>query len=142
MAKLKDGSFATSITGRPWHSVAIDEAHEMMINKDLKSAVVRPSRENMNRISLYLGHRMKLLHNLQTQVNQGQERDQLEDAGSIYTADKTTIKSLQYVRVMISKIAEGELLPLSSSLVVLRNQFILANTQILNKEKIFSVSDR
>ena len=67
LAKLKDGSFATSITGRPWHSVAIDEVHEMMTNKDFKSAVVRPSRENLNRMSLYRGHRMKLLHNPQTQ---------------------------------------------------------------------------
>ena len=138
LAKLKDGSFATSITGKPWHSVAIDEAHEMMINKDLKSAVVRPSRENMNRMSLYLGHRMKLLHNLQTQVNQGLERDQLEDAGSIYTVDKTTIKSLQNVRVMISKIAEGELLPLSSSLAVLRNPFIGKQANSEQREDLLS----
>ena len=49
----------------------------------------------MNRMSLYLGNRMKLLQNLQTQVNQGLKKDQLDDVGSIYTADKTTIKSLQ-----------------------------------------------
>ena len=120
--KLKAGSSAASITGRLCHSVAIDEAHEMMISKDLKSAAVCPSRENMNRMSPYLGHRMKLLKNLQTQVNQGLERDQMDDVGSIHTADKTIIKSFQNVQVMMSKIAQGELLPLSTSLM-LRNAF-------------------
>ena len=124
LAKLKAGCFAASITGRPWHSAAIDEAHKMMINKDLKSAVVRPSKENMNRTSMYLGHRMKLLHNLQDQVSQGLEKDQVDDVSSIYTASKTTIKSLQNIRAMMNKIQEGELLPLSSNLGTLRNSFI------------------
>ena len=64
------GYFVVSIKGRQWHSVAIDEAHEMMINKDLKSAIVRPNKEIMDRLSLYLGHRVKLLRNLQNHLNQ------------------------------------------------------------------------
>ena len=99
--------FAASITGRPWHSVTIDEAHEMMINKDLKSTVVRPSRENMNRMSLYLGHRMKLIHNLQAQVDQEQLQQDQKNASCMYTSDKTTLKSLQNIRMMMSKIRDS-----------------------------------
>ncbi len=31
--KLSSGGVAVSITGRPWHSVGVDEAQEMMVNK-------------------------------------------------------------------------------------------------------------
>ena len=61
---LQSGKFVASLSGRPGHSVAIDEAHEMKVNRDLKSAIVRPSTENMNRLSLYLGHKAKMIDNL------------------------------------------------------------------------------
>ena len=53
------GGFVVSITGRNWHSVSFDEGHEMLINKDLKTAIVRPNAEYMSRLSLYFTHRTK-----------------------------------------------------------------------------------
>lgn len=50
IAMFKQGAFAVSITGKPWHSVAIDECHEMLINKDCKSSIVRPL-QYINRVA-------------------------------------------------------------------------------------------
>ena len=43
------GRFVASITGRDWQSVAVDEAHEILLNKHCKRAIVRvrPSREHV-----------------------------------------------------------------------------------------------
>ena len=51
---LKKGGFAVSICGRPWHSVGIDEAHEMLINRSCKNAIVRPTADYINRIASFL----------------------------------------------------------------------------------------
>lgn len=42
---FESGSFVCSVTGNHCHSVALDEAHEMLVNKDLKMTVVRPNKE-------------------------------------------------------------------------------------------------
>ena len=40
---FESGAFVCSITDKLMHSVALDEAHEMCINKDLKTTIVRPT---------------------------------------------------------------------------------------------------
>ena len=64
MAMFQQGAFVVSIKGREWHSVGIDEAHEMLINKSCKMSIVRPSPDHINRIVKYLPYRTKALDNL------------------------------------------------------------------------------
>ena len=65
---LRDGAFSVSITGRPTHSVAIDEAHEMCVNKDCKQAITRPNADNIDRTSKILPLRSKGLKNLDKEL--------------------------------------------------------------------------
>ena len=37
------GAFVVNIQGCPWHAVAIDEAHKMLINKSCKTSIVKPN---------------------------------------------------------------------------------------------------
>ena len=55
---FKMGGFVVSVTGRAWHSVAIDEAYEMCINKDCKTSIVRPSPDYISRVASYIVHQM------------------------------------------------------------------------------------
>ena len=44
--------FAVSITGRNWHSVSFNGGREMLINKDLKTAIVRPKLKHVSLIAV------------------------------------------------------------------------------------------
>lgn len=47
---------------------ALDEAHKMLINKDVKSAIRRLNQQQISRLTTYLSHRARALKNLKTQV--------------------------------------------------------------------------
>ena len=53
--------FACSINGNGMHSVSLDEAHEMLINKDLKAIVIRPTKEYLDRVLYYFPVRSQAL---------------------------------------------------------------------------------
>ena len=119
------GGFTVSITGKGWHSVAIDKAHEMLINNDLKSAIVRPGKENMNRLSLYLGHRAKLLHNIKHELDAPKDTPPPPKLNMIDLQDKSAlaIKPFHNIQEMITKVTSGGLLPDQSDITQLRNPF-------------------
>ena len=105
--------------------MAIDEAHKMLINKDLKSAVVRPRKENTNCLSLYLGHRAELLHNIKHEL--GTPKDTLPEptVNMMDLQDKSAeaMKSLHNIQEMISKVTSSGLLSDRSDITQLRNPF-------------------
>ena len=51
LTHLQNEGFCASITDRSMHCQALDEVHEMKINKKAKSMVVRPTDDNMHRLS-------------------------------------------------------------------------------------------
>ena len=65
---LKNGGFSVRITPSEWHAVALDECHEMKINKDAKLAIIRPNEEKMKHLSNYLSFRSACINNLESQL--------------------------------------------------------------------------
>ncbi len=65
---LQQGCFSVRLTPSEWHGVALDECHEMKINKDAKLAVVRPSVHKMEHLSNHLPFRAACINNLTEQL--------------------------------------------------------------------------
>ena len=65
---LQSGSFSVRLSESEWHGVAIDECHEMRINKDAKMAVVHPSKHRMEFLSNYMCFRSACVESLKKQI--------------------------------------------------------------------------
>jgi len=50
------------------HYVGLDEAHEMCINKESKSSITRPTKDNMGNLVHFFPYRSKALQNLKDQL--------------------------------------------------------------------------
>lgn len=57
------------IRGTKVHAVALVEAHEMLVNKEIKSYVVRPSNEYLNKIMYYYPVRSKVCKQLKEKLS-------------------------------------------------------------------------
>ncbi len=76
LAMYQQGAFVVSINGRPWHSVAIDESHEMLINRSVKSAVVRPTKDHINRVAQFITYSTTVLDNFRKQLYPEKQKEQ------------------------------------------------------------------
>ena len=107
---LQAGGFAVNITDQKWHSVAIDEAHEMCVNKDLKSAISRPTQAYLQKTSLFFNYRIKLLKHFKAQLFLDDESSPTQFNSII---EKTTAsgKVYQNIKRMVHVINNADLLP-------------------------------
>ena len=94
------GGFSVSITGKAWNSVGIDEALEMLINKDCKMAVVHPTKEFVNRVSLYFPFRSRALHNIKKQLYP-LASDQSESLASVPSVARKANENISSMKVLI-----------------------------------------
>ena len=67
---LKKGSFSIRLSPTEWHGIALDECHEIKINKDAKLAVIHPSKYKMEFLSnyMYMSFRSSCVENLKKQI--------------------------------------------------------------------------
>ena len=99
LSSFKEGCFVVSFTGKAWHSVGIDQAHEMGINKDRKTCIVRPTKDYINRIANYIPYRSKCLKNLQRQFFLEDDENNNKSTPKSYTSkissDKISNSNIQ-----------------------------------------------
>lgn len=62
------GAFVVSIKNRPGHSVALDECHEMCINKDMNSAIVQPTKPYLQKTLHFFSYRIAAYKNMLAQL--------------------------------------------------------------------------
>ena len=119
---FQQGAFVISLNERPWHSVGIDECHEMTINKDCKSSIVRPLPDYINRLAHYMPYRPKAVKNLKQQVLPTTE-DRQTSVTSPFPTKPDDIKSEQNIQAQIKSLNTNHLLAVSESNRGLINPF-------------------
>ncbi len=89
------------------HAVALDEAHEMLVNKDIKTSVVRPSREYLNRIMYYYPVRAKVCKQLKEQISPPSRQ---ESRVSILIVPPHAARCEENIESMKSKLCDSHVL--------------------------------
>ena len=102
MRFFESGAFVCSITGKHKRSVALDEAHEMLVNKDLKTTIVRPSKEYLDRM-LYYPVRSLVLNVVRNSVLLDVD-DTKSDKIGVFDASQQSIKREENVKCMMTKV--------------------------------------
>ena len=109
---LETGAFTVSLTGKQWKSVAIDEAHEMCVNRDLKEAIVCPTEKYLQKTTLFFNYRIKSYKNVMKQIFL--EHDE-EHKVFIVDTSRQSVKEEGNIAKMIDLITTADFFPLDTT---------------------------
>ena len=132
---FKNGGFVASIKGNTWSSVALDESHEMCINKDVKAAISKLSDDYISKIVSYLPYRAKSLKNFRSQLEVFSAR---ESSKSIKFSSKDDELMEYNVKKLINAIKHYDLLPFEFS----KNNKKRSHTQLDSRKQVIAFQDR
>ncbi len=110
LTMFQQGAFVVSVTGREWHSVGIDESHEMGINRACKGAIIRPNPDYINRIAQY--HRTKSMENLKQQLFPEDKAHKQSHITAPLSATREDYKREQNVQAQLDTIKRNSLFQL------------------------------
>ena len=68
ISQFEKGQWTVSVKGRPFHNLALDEAHECIINRKLKQITTRPSHFRMVELSDFMAYLDTVITGLDCQV--------------------------------------------------------------------------
>ena len=109
LANLEKGGFTVSLLGRPGHSVGIDEAHEMCVNRECKEFISRPSADTIHRTSLFLPIRSKAMHNIEEQIFPERKSEIVKPITSLFATDIESKKLESNIRRQLDKLQSSTL---------------------------------
>ena len=107
---LESGAFACSVSGKHtcMRSVALDEAHEMLMNKDLNTIVVRPSKEYLDYMLYYYLVRSVVLNEVKNAIllETGTKSGEV----SVFDPSQQLAKIEENVKCMMAKVQSSNTL--------------------------------
>ncbi|KAJ8036249.1 hypothetical protein HOLleu_20166 [Holothuria leucospilota] len=92
LEKFAEGAFAVSITGRNGSCVAFDEAHEMLINKEVKMAMTTTGMGSLSRLVHYLPFRAQLMKAFQSEVASSKFSDDNSEPLAVFRLNEDNVK--------------------------------------------------
>ena len=112
---LKKGGFTGNLIGQQQRAVALDEAHEMCINKDLKTAVVRPTESYLQKASLFFNDRIILYKNLLHHLFPPQSGSHIHPSEILDSSPPQTYRCEENIMEMCNLVVSKSLFPASQN---------------------------
>ena len=98
-----------SLRGRTCHSIGVDEAHEMCINKDCKMCITKPSADYIQRVAKFLPVRSRAIKNFEKQVYTEHEETDANNIKSLFTKHEAEKKQQMNVECQENRLASSQL---------------------------------